>query len=371
MTTLWDTTGSEVVRALAAERRSAGAVTSGLALTLVAVVDERHVAEAEDAARLAAAMHPCRLLVVVRRQLNADSRLDAEVQAGGRLGPGEAVVMRMYGRLSLHAESVVLPLLAPDTPVVTWWHGEPPHQIAHDPLGVLADRRVTDCALAADPLGALRDRAEDYAPGDTDLAWTRISGWRGLLAGAFDSVTGRPKRGTVAAAPDSPSAALLVGWLTDRLGVQFTLRDSAGPGLTEVRIPLDNGTEIWLERGDGHNATVHRQGMPDRSLPLPRRQLGELLAEELHRLEPDYPYGQALAKATGKRGLNRRSEARVHKWLDPATADAGDEPVLFAQSEPRRSTSSKSARPAAKAKTAKTAKTAKKRSTTSSRPASS
>ncbi len=383
MTTLWDTTGSEVVRALAAERRSAGAVTSGLALTLVAVVDERHVADAEDAARVAAAMHPCRLLVVVRRQLSADSRLDAEVQAGGRLGPGEAVVMRMYGRLSLHAESVVLPLLAPDTPVVTWWHGEPPHQIAHDPLGVLADRRVTDCSLAADPLGALRDRAEDYAPGDTDLAWTRISGWRGLLAGAFDSVTGRPKRGTVAAEPGSPSAALLVGWLTERLGVPFTLHDSAGPGLTEVRIPLDNGSEIWLERGDGHNATVHRQGMPDRSLPLPRRQLGELLAEELHRLEPDYPYGQALAKATGKRGLNRRSPVRVHKWLDPATADATDEPVLFAQPDPApkkqsgrpaqtaTTKKSKTAKAAKSAKTAKTARPAKKRAPAGSRSASS
>ncbi|WP_324273261.1 glucose-6-phosphate dehydrogenase assembly protein OpcA [Blastococcus brunescens] len=44
---------------------------------------------------------------------------------GGRLGPGEAVVMRMYGRLGLHAESVVLPLLAADAPVVAWWHAAP------------------------------------------------------------------------------------------------------------------------------------------------------------------------------------------------------------------------------------------------------
>ena len=40
MTTLWDTTGTAVVKALAAERRSGGAVMSGLALTLVVVVDE-------------------------------------------------------------------------------------------------------------------------------------------------------------------------------------------------------------------------------------------------------------------------------------------------------------------------------------------
>ena len=119
---LWDTTGNEVVKALAAERRSAGGVASGLALTLVAVVEEKRVREAEAAATIAAAAHPCRLLIVVRSDLEGRSRLDAEIVVGGRLGPAEAVVMRMYGRLALHAESVVMPLLAPDVPVVTWWH---------------------------------------------------------------------------------------------------------------------------------------------------------------------------------------------------------------------------------------------------------
>ena len=59
--------------------------------------------------------------------------------------------MRMHGRLALHAESVVMPLLAPDVPVVTWWHGEPPERIAHDPLGVVADRRITDVAPGRRP----------------------------------------------------------------------------------------------------------------------------------------------------------------------------------------------------------------------------
>ena len=176
MTTLWDTTGTDVVKALAAERRQAGSVSSGLALTLVVVVDEKRVSQAEQAATRAAAQHPCRVLVVVRRRPDApEPRLDAEVLIGGRLGPGESVVMRMYGRLALHAESVVLPLLAPDAPVVTWWFGEPPTLVAHDPLGVIADRRVTDSVPAPDPVAALQRRAEDYAPGDTDLAWARTT----------------------------------------------------------------------------------------------------------------------------------------------------------------------------------------------------
>jgi glucose-6-phosphate dehydrogenase assembly protein OpcA len=117
MTTLWDTTGTAVVKELAEQRRTGGAVLSGVALTLVVVADEGRVAEAEEAATLAAEMHPCRLLVVVRRQIDAPvPRLDAEVLIGGRLGPGESVVMRMYGRLGLHAESVVLPLTRRSSP---------------------------------------------------------------------------------------------------------------------------------------------------------------------------------------------------------------------------------------------------------------
>ena len=129
-TILWDTNGTEIVKTLAAERRAAGALASGLALTLVVVAEEDHAEEAQRAAAAAAAAHPCRLLVVVRRRVDADDRLDAEVQVGGRLGANEAVVMRMYGRLSLHAESVVLPLLASDAPVVTWWHGATPDKLA-------------------------------------------------------------------------------------------------------------------------------------------------------------------------------------------------------------------------------------------------
>src|ERR1700709_2652870 len=106
MTTLWDTTGTAVGSALAAGRRSGGAVTSGLALTLVVVVDEQDVAVAEAAATIAASKHPMRMLLVIRRQVEAPTpRLDAEVLLGGRLGPGEAVEMRMYGRLALHGEA--------------------------------------------------------------------------------------------------------------------------------------------------------------------------------------------------------------------------------------------------------------------------
>jgi glucose-6-phosphate dehydrogenase assembly protein OpcA len=322
MTTLWDTRGSEVVRALAAERRHAGAVSSGLALTLVAVVAEGLVAEAEQAATAAAAQHPCRLLLVVRHRVDApEPRLDAEVSVGGRLGPGEVVVMRMYGRLALHAESVVLPLLAPDAPVVTWWCGEAPEQIATDPLGVIADRRITDARNAPDPLEALRVRAADYAPGDTDLAWTRSTLWRGLLASAFDSLTGEVRSVRVSGEAKNPSRALLAGWLGRRLGVDVALEDTEGPGVTGVEVQVE-GTTVAIRRTDGRTAVVSRTGQPDRSLPLPRRELGDLLTEELRRLDADDAYGEALEATTGATGLAERPAKRVHVWTDPAADTA-------------------------------------------------
>ncbi|KLL11924.1 MULTISPECIES: glucose-6-phosphate dehydrogenase assembly protein OpcA [Protofrankia] len=319
MTTLWDTTGTDVVKALAAERRSAGALAFGLALTLVVVVDEKHVSVAESAATTAAAAHPCRLLIIVRRQLDAsNSRLDAEVSIGGRLGPGEAVVMRMYGRLGLHAESVVLPLLAPDAPVVTWWDGEPPDRIAYDPLGVFADRRVSDVAADPDPVAALRRRAVDFAPGDTDLAWTRLTGWRTLIAAAFDSITEQPRSVTIAGSPTDPSVCLLSGWLADRLHVPVTVSEAVSQGgPTGIRVDFDHDGELTLTRQDTHTALLRRPGRPDRALPLPERGLGDLLAEELRRLDNDAPYADALSTWSGIAGLASRPAVREHVWRDP------------------------------------------------------
>jgi glucose-6-phosphate dehydrogenase assembly protein OpcA len=338
VTTLWDTTGSDVVKALSAERRSAGALAFGLALTLVVVTDQRSVEEAERAATAAAAAHPCRLLMVIRRHVDApDPRLDAEVLIGGRLGPGEAVVMRMYGRLALHAESVTLPLLAPDAPVVTWWHDAPPDKIAFDPLGVFADRRITDVARTGDPLAALHQRAVDYAPGDTDLAWTRTTSWRSLIAAAFDSVSGKVTAASVTG-PRIASWALLVGWLRSRLGVDAELREARGQEISEVSLTMEDGRNVLLRRNDSRTATLVLPDQGERLQPLTTRDVGDLLAEEVRRLDADEVYADALSAWTGVTGLSDRSPFRTHIWRDPQqeqraedgpppTGDPGDQHV--------------------------------------------
>jgi glucose-6-phosphate dehydrogenase assembly protein OpcA len=337
MTTLWDTTGSAVVKELAAQRRTGGAVMSGVALTLVVVADESRVAEAEQAASAAAELHPCRLLIVVRRHIEAPvPRLDAEVLVGGRLGPGEAVVMRMYGRLGLHAESVVLPLLAADAPVVTWWHEAPPEQIARDPLGVIADRRITDAAMAEDPVAELRARARDYAPGDTDLAWTRSTPWRATLASTLDSVSGRrgePVRvrgGQVEGDPGNATAQLVAGWLSSRCGCDVPVVKSSrvpGPaGVESVALQLDQDEDLRLQDDRKGGAVITQPFRPESIVALPDRTLGELIGEELRRLDPDEPYSEALEAVTGATGLSERPACRDHVWFDPMEPDESEEP---------------------------------------------
>jgi glucose-6-phosphate dehydrogenase assembly protein OpcA len=329
VTTLWDTNGTAVVKELAAQRRTGGAVLSGVALTLVVVADESRVAEAEEAATHAAEAHPCRILVVVRRQLDAPApRLDAEVLIGGRLGPGEAVVMRMYGRLGLHAESVVLPLLAADAPVVAWWHAAPPDQLATDALAVFADRRITDSSIAEDPAAALKTRASDYAPGDTDLAWTRTTAWRSILASTLDSVSGRRgapvevRGGLVEGDPSNATAQLLAGWLSSRCGCPFAVEGGArkpGPsGVDSVVLQLDQNEEVQLHADRRGGAAISQPYRPEATVALPERSLGDLLSEELRRLDTDEPYRDALEAATGVTGLADRSPVREHVWFDPA-----------------------------------------------------
>ena len=323
MTTLWDTTGTAVVQALAAERRTGGGVTSGLALTLVVVMEEKDASEVEAAVSIAASKHPMRVLMVLRHNIEAPvPRLDAEVSIGGRYGPGETVVLRMYGRLALHAESVTLPLLAPDAPVVAWWYSKTPEIIAHDPLGVFADRRITNVIRDPDPAASLRRRADDYAPGDTDLTWTVITPWRAALAAAFDSADTPASRVTVHGNPVDPSAELLGGWLSSRLGMTVPIKKSEGKYISSVFIEFEDGRTVDM-RNEGYKLVLKRPDQMDSIAPFPPRSTGDVLAEELRRLDPDETYAEALGAVCGVTDLNSRPAVRTHIWHDPALAADG------------------------------------------------
>ena len=295
-TELTHTTVGQVAALIARERRQSGAGMLGMVLTLVVATDERGHYDAIRAANDAAMEHPCRVICVIPRAPKDRPRLDAEVGVATRANPGENVVLRLYGGLGEHADSVVLPLLLPDAPVVVWWPGEFPSVPADDPLGRLARRRVTDAASAARPAAALKALLACHAPGDTDLAWTRLTPWRTLLAAALDEPFEPVVSAAVSAERGNPSAVLLAAWLRDRLGVEVATKTSRGPGITDVRLRSARG-DLVVNRPDGERATLSRPGQPDRRVALKRRTTADLLAEELRRLDPDEPYAEALAAA--------------------------------------------------------------------------
>ncbi|HEV3290986.1 MAG TPA: glucose-6-phosphate dehydrogenase assembly protein OpcA [Streptosporangiaceae bacterium] len=291
---LTETTTAAIQAALQQARRRLGGPASGMVLTLVIVTDEASQYDAVRAASEAAREHPCRVLVIISRRPVAGSRLDAEIRVG-ETSPGETLLLRMYGPLGQHADSVIAPLLLPDTPVVVWWPGIPPANPAREPVGVLAQRRITDAAAAEEPRPCLAGLAAGYQPGDTDLSWTRATPWRSLLAATLDQPHGTITGGLVRAEQGNPSADLLAAWLAGRLQVPVTSEISPGPGITDVSFSTSEG-EITLTRPDGRVAELRRPGEPERRVALHRRETPELLAEELRRLDPDEVYAESLAR---------------------------------------------------------------------------
>lgn len=288
------TTASAVRSELIRASQRLGGLANGVVLNLIIMTDEAGQHDAIRAASQASWQHPCRVLGVIARDGRTEARLDAEITAGED-SPGQFVVLRLYGELTGHADSVITPLLVPDTPVVTWWPGTGPSAPAADPLGVLAQRRITDAAAAASATDALASLAVSYKPGDTDLSWTRTTPWRSLLAATLDLPHGPIWGATVGAEPGNPSAELLAAWLAARLAVPVAEEASAGPGVTSVSFETPEGP-ITIARPDGRNATLSRPGEPDRYVALHRRETTDLLAEELRRLDPDEIYGEALAR---------------------------------------------------------------------------
>jgi glucose-6-phosphate dehydrogenase assembly protein OpcA len=290
---LTDTQSNAIAAEFVRARRQAGSPAMGMVMTLIFVVAEEDAEDAMTAARAASREHPARVLGVILGDGRGAAQVDAQVGIGAGWA-GETAMIRLTGEVCRHAESVVLPLLLPDSPVVVWWPTKAPDDPAQDPLGRLAKRRITDAAAV--PRGkarAMLTQCRSYAPGNTDLAWTRITGWRALLASALDQNPGRVSSASVTAERISPSADLLQAWLTGRLRTKVERRVSDGPGITDVVLHTRKG-DVSLVRYDGKLATLSAPGQPDRPVALKRRDLAELLGEELRRLDPDEIYEETV-----------------------------------------------------------------------------
>jgi glucose-6-phosphate dehydrogenase assembly protein OpcA len=309
------TTASDVAKRMVELREKHGAVALSRVLTLILLAAEDKVEDAIASANHASHEHPCRIIAVIAETSRGSNRLDAQIRVGGDAGASEVIVFRTFGPLTGHAESVVIPLLLPDNPVVVWWPAEAPEVPADDPIGRLAQRRITDVAACRRPIAALQERIASYRPGDTDLSWTRLTLWRALLAATLDQPPHEPITSVqVVGGPDNASADLLAGWLTHTLDCPVTRTKAAGvAGMLSVRLDRESGP-IAIERPSADVAVLTVPGRADRHVSLPRRTTGECMAEELRRLDPDEIYGEVLTRGLQRQhdiGKTTRTKAKV------------------------------------------------------------
>jgi len=320
------TTTVDISKKLVRLRSETGSMALTRVLTLVIVVDENEADAAIETANDASRQHPCRIIVVVIANRRGASRLDGQIRIGGDAGASEVVVLRLFGPLASHGRAVVTPLLLADSPIVAWWPAESPKDPSADPIGEMAQRRITDVSRSKSASKApLARLAAAYAPGDTDLAWSRITLWRALLTAALDQAPYEPVVSvSVTGGSDSPSAKLLAGWLAKRLRVPVTLIPSRrGTGIISVRLDRPGGPLDLVRPQNGTTATMSQAGRPERTIALPPRSDAECLADELRRLDPDEVYEDALRLGLEDVTYSRRTSTDAQReGLTPSVAEA-------------------------------------------------
>lgn len=281
--------------------------TTGRVLTLIVSATDRDdlegiIAVTTDASR----EHPARVLVLIDSTAGdpagVSSRIDANILVGGSAGASEVVIMRLHGQVAAHPDAIVTPLLLPDTPIVAWWPSAAPEVPAADPIGSIAQRRITDALLdpADDPL---KRRRHSYRPGDTDLAWTRITQWRGLVASTLDIKPYKPiRRVRLDGSRENLSLDLAAGWLAAKLRVPVargfideisTAQERELLRACELTLYQDDGT-IRLENKRSAYVAVEVSGHPETLVALTHRTPSDCLSEELRHLDPDVAYEEAL-----------------------------------------------------------------------------
>lgn len=294
------TSTSDIASALVNIRDSGAQVVTGRVLTLIIIASESdNVPDLVELATDSTREHPARVLMIVPdNDDDGGGQLDAEIRIGGDAGASEIVTIKVRGELQGHIDALVTPLLLPDTPIVAWWPSVAPANPAHDPVGRIAQRRITDSFFDPAP-EALILRRNHYAPGDSDLAWSRLTTWRGVVASSLDRPPYHHITGVSITGPaESPSVDLAGGWLAERLDLTVRRHVAefaklACPVFTLV-FAREAADPIIIRAIDRHTMQVTVPGSADALVAASRRSIADCLAEELRHLDTDRAYAQAL-----------------------------------------------------------------------------
>ncbi|RSX55837.1 oxidoreductase [Bifidobacterium dolichotidis] len=280
-----------------------GEAALGRVLTLIIMTNEQHLEQVLLWANEASREHPCRVIAIApsERPASADETtrtyLDAEVRFGADAGAGEVIVLRPRGGLTHHLDTLTIPLLVPDAPIVAWWPDEAPSDPSAHLVGAMANSRITDAIMSENPMQTLRDLQRNWAPQNVDMSWTRLTVWRAMLASLLDQPPHLPITSVKVTGPkDFLPLLMLAQWLHLRLQVPVTIEtEDDATAVTGVYMTRADGV-LSLERrpADKGIATVSVPGQQAQHTPVPTRSMQECLSEELGRLYPDEIYGEVL-----------------------------------------------------------------------------
>ncbi|MGA2269971.1 MAG: glucose-6-phosphate dehydrogenase assembly protein OpcA [Bryobacteraceae bacterium] len=204
--------------------------------------------------------------------------------------------------------SVVLPLAAPDLPVIVWLRSARLFEMP--PFGEIARmaaKVVADSAGFADPKRTLRLLAETARGGVLlgDLAWTRLTRWREMLARLFenrDYLAKLARISSVQVAYDgefATTAWYMGAWIVDALedaGVRAKVVVGAGRGPAPLSVELaGGGFRVVLERREDRLVITVDNTKNCTNLPQPGDYL--LMREELGIVRRDAVFERTLASA--------------------------------------------------------------------------
>jgi glucose-6-phosphate dehydrogenase assembly protein OpcA len=304
---------AKIWREEAAAEGEERAVTRARVLNLLVYSDDDlQGTDFDDTLFAVTEMHPARALVMTIDRDAAEPRLSAAVTAACRVQGNrskqlscEQVSFDAAGGAIAELPSAVAQLLAPDVPVYLWWRAGPDldgYVWSH--LVDMADRVIIDSTRARDPrdammklAGRLRENPEWTAV--TDFTWQRLTPWRHLFAGFFDTADHRPYLDRIdglsieyvpasGQADIPPRAILLASWFAERLGWVLDADASSHDGDNNRFVFHAPGREVVVRfvpverEGFGgllKRATLSVSGEPQAEFSLSRESRNSLSAE--------------------------------------------------------------------------------------------
>jgi glucose-6-phosphate dehydrogenase assembly protein OpcA len=198
----------------------------------------------------------------------------------------------------------LLPLRVPDLPVVLWCRGKAASDASgYHPLFSLADKIVFDSGHTADADEALRSlrRLHAYGYRVADLHWTRLTGWREVVAHLFDDgLNASEIRSARIGYGDelTTCARYFEAWVRTAVpSSRVTIESEKGPrGLHSLTLGTRSG-DVSITLRDGHLLEViGEMGGIDRNYrtALPSHAEDAMMREELGILGADPIYERVL-----------------------------------------------------------------------------